>query len=428
MIRTWVVGAMALGTLTACVGSSQPQVTVAAPVEVVGPYRDGEADQIGSILDLFTAAARTDVRYTGSSDFVDDLNRRLGEGATPPDVAIVSQPGFFRQLVGDGKVVELGADAASALDSNYRDVSRDLGTVDGVGYGVPTRLNVKSLVWYRPDVFAQQGWAVPQSLDGLQELADTIVDETDLAPWCVALRSGGATGWPATDWVEDIVLRRQGSDAFAAWTDGSLPFTSSEIEAAFDEFAELVLAPGYLDGGVSAAVEATTDEVFDGLFADPPRCAMVKQADFAASWLPDDVTIGDDVMTFVLPAVEPTDEPPLVVGVDVAVAFDDEPTTQALMTYLARPEVGSSWVAAGGFISPKSSIEIDDYPDEFERDLAARVSSTEVLALDASDAMPPSVGTTLFWNGIIAWMAGAVDYEQFATSLDEAFAIASADG
>ena len=399
-------------------------MTVAAPIEVVGPYRDAEADQIGLILDEFEAMTGSEVRYTGSSDFVADLDRRLAEGATPPNVAFISQPGYFRQLVDDGHVAAPGNDVAVALDENYDESARRLGLVDGAAYGVPTRLNVKSLIWYRPEVFSDYGWSAPDTLDELHDLADSIVAETDLAPWCAALRAGGATGWPATDWVEDLALRRAGPDAMAAWTAGRLPFASDEIEAAFDEFSDLVLAPGHLDGGVSAAVETTTDEVFEGLFADPPRCAMVKQADFATSWLPDGVVIGDEVDTFVLPDVETTDQPPLVVGADVAIALDDRPGTQALLAYLAGPDVGRTWVEAGGFISPKSTIGLEAYPDGFERELAEVVLTTDELALDASDAMPPSVGTTPFWGGIVAWMVGTITYDDLAVTLDDAFAAA----
>jgi len=423
----WVASA---GLLAACVGRAEPPTTAAPPVEVVGPYREAEADQVGILLDEFTEATGIEARYTGSADYVADLERQLGEGSTPPSVAFIAQPGLFRRLVADGDVTALGEAAVAELEQNYGEATQELGAVAGVPFGVPVRLDVKSLVWFRPDVFDEYGWQVPATLDELRQLADRIAADTELAPWCLALRAGGATGWPATDWVEDIVLRRHGIETYRGWIDGAVPFSDPMIERSFDEFAELVFRPGSVDGGVSAAIETPTDEVFDGLFAEPPRCAMAKQGDFAAAWLPDGVTIGTDrtVDTFVLPGVEADGAAPLVVGADVAVALDDHADTARLMRFLAEADVGRTWVEAGGYISPKSSIGVEVYPDGFERELARIVLATDELALDASDAMPSSVGTTAFWNGIVSWMAGSITYDELATTLDEAFDAAIGGG
>lgn len=418
----WIATA---GVLAACVGSTAPPTTLSPPVEVVGPYREAEADQIGILLDEFTDATGIEARYTGSADYVADLQQQLSEGATPPGVAIIAQPGLFRQLAADGEVTALGSAVSTELDRNFGEAARRLGAVDGESFGVPLRLDVKSLVWFRPDVFDAHAWQVPATLEELQRLVDRIRSETDVAPWCLALRAGGATGWPVTDWVEDIVLRRHGIDTYRAWIDGTVAFADPRIEEAFDEFADLLLQPGAIDGGVAAAVETPTDEVFEGLLADPPRCAMAKQGDFARAWLPAGTAVGAGraVDTFVLPGVDADAVAPLVVGADVAVALDDHADTQRLMRFLAEADVGRSWVEAGGYISPKTSIGLEAYPAGFERELAEVVLATDDLVLDASDAMPPSVGTTPFWNGAVAWMTGAITYDELATTLDDAFAV-----
>ena len=45
-------------------------------------------------------------------------------------------------------------------------------------------------------------------MEELVALSEKIVADGG-KPWCIGLGSGGATGWPATDWVEDIMLRTQ---------------------------------------------------------------------------------------------------------------------------------------------------------------------------------------------------------------------------
>jgi hypothetical protein len=47
-----------------------------------------------------------------------------------------------------------------------------------------------------------------QTMEELKALTEQIVADGE-TPWCIGLGSGGATGWPATDWVEDMMLRTQ---------------------------------------------------------------------------------------------------------------------------------------------------------------------------------------------------------------------------
>ena len=73
-------------------------------------------------------------------------------------------------------------------------------------YGFFYNVNVKSLVWYSPENFEDAGYEVPESMEALKALTEQIVADGD-TPWCIGLGSGAATGWPATDWVEDMMLR-----------------------------------------------------------------------------------------------------------------------------------------------------------------------------------------------------------------------------
>ena len=67
---------------------------------------------------------------------------------------------------------------------------------------------MKSLVWYVPENFEDAGYDVPETMEELMALTEQIVADGE-TPWCIGLGSGGATGWPATDWVEDMMLRTQ---------------------------------------------------------------------------------------------------------------------------------------------------------------------------------------------------------------------------
>ena len=43
-------------------------------------------------------------------------------------------------------------------------------------------------------------------MEELIALSDQMVADGN-TPWCIGVESGNATGWTATDWMEDIMLR-----------------------------------------------------------------------------------------------------------------------------------------------------------------------------------------------------------------------------
>lgn len=413
-----------------CIGGSDGDADGESVITVFGPYRGSEADSFASSIEGFTERTGIEIRYTGSADFVTDLARRSLELNDPPDVAMVPQPGVLGALVDEERIAPLSGAALDQLDANYSPQARALGEVDGTTFAVPFRINIKSLVWYRPEVFDERGWERPHSLDELEATAARIQAEGSMAPWCLALESGTSTGWPATDWIEDLVLRRAGAEAYEAWAAGELPFASPAVTDAFEQMQALVLADGRVHVGAADSVEIPTTQVVDPLFGDDPGCAMAKQADFAIGWMPPGTSVGPDgdVDFFVLPAADPDAEPPLVVGGDLAVQFRSSPDVDAFIAYLAESQVGAPWASAGGFLSPKQTFDRTEYRDDTERRLAELLTSAEKLAFDASDRMPAEIGSRLLWDEITLWVAGARSYDDVAERLDEAFRAVDAAG
>jgi alpha-glucoside transport system substrate-binding protein len=390
-------------------------------VEVFGPYVGIEADRFAETLRPFERESGVTVRYIGSVDFVADLRRRAGEDSDPPDVAVVPQPGLVRQLATDGVIVRPGSAVADQVDANYSPTVAALGQIDSTLYGVPWRIAVKSLVWYRPAVFAAHDWKPPRTLAALDRLAAQVASDGELTPWCLGLSAGSATGWPATDWVEDLLLRTAGVDVYRGWVAGSIPFRDPRVAAAFGRFHGLVLASGRVAGGLAAVVSTSPADAVAPLFAATQGCAMLKQADFATAWMPNGSTIGPDgdVDWFLLPG-KTVGRVPILVGGDQIVQFRHSPDIDALMRYLAGPDAGTSWVRRGGFLSPKSTIPEDAYPAGYVRKLAQTVRGASTIAFDGSDEMPPDIGSGLLWREITRWAAGAEDYATLASRLDAA--------
>ena len=112
------------------------------------------------------------------------------------------------------------------------------GNVDGTQYGVPAKSDLKSLVWYIPSAFAEKGYEVPTTLDDFFALTQEMAANGD-TPLCVGIESSTATGWPFTDWVEELILREQGIDFYNQWVAHEIPFNSPEVVEIFQQIGDL---------------------------------------------------------------------------------------------------------------------------------------------------------------------------------------------
>lgn len=404
--------------------ASDSEVTI----DVFGPYRDAEADNFAASLQQFEDDTGLTVRYTGSADFVTDLRQRVESGISAPDIAIVPQPGVVDDLIAADRIVPLDDTSVQELRDNYPAELVEQSMTNGEIFSAPGRESIKSLVWYRPSVFEEHGWEVPTTLDELGTLVEQIAqDETPIAPWCFAMQSGSATGWTATDWVEDLVLRIGGAEVYDEWAAGERGFDDPAVRDALVTFDELVLGAGRTAGGLRNILQTDVTRASGPLFGNDPGCAMYKQASFAESWFPGGTVIGTDVDFFVLPGTDPSAPTPLVAGGDSLVQFSDDPDVSRLMAYLISPEGSEVWAERGGFYSGSTTVDLDTYYTDTDRRFAELFRDGRDVRFDASDLMPSEIGSGLFWREITLWIAGTTTLDEFVAIMDAAYADADAD-
>src|SRR5690606_12455750 len=180
----------------------------------------GEPEETDAYQEIFDEMINSETDYTveieSSGNFEEQLQIRA-EGGTL-DVAAVPQPGTVRSMAESGQIValeDMGFDI-DELNDLLGESFMALGEVDGKHYGLPTNINLKSMVWYPKAAFDEAGYEVPETWDDLIALSDQIVEDGS-TPWCVGFGSEGSTGWPATDWMEDIMLRTAGPDVYDQW-------------------------------------------------------------------------------------------------------------------------------------------------------------------------------------------------------------------
>ena len=362
----------------------------------------------------FEECTGADVRYEGAREFEAQLPVRLQAG-NPPDIAYIPQPGLLQTLVRDypDVVVPVGDLAESNVDQYYDPSWKGYGTVDDVFYGTPLGSNVKSFVWYSPDMFAEAGYEIPETWDALIELSDQIVADGG-TPWCAGIESGDATGWPATDWLEDVLLRTAGPDVYDQWVAHDIPFNDPAIAEALEAVGSILKNDDYVNAGFgdvrTIASTPFTDAGFPILDGE---CWMHRQASFyAANWTEyqDDVVVGEDgdVFAFYFPAMT-VDERPLLGGGEFTVAFADRPEVAAFQAYLTSPEWVNNKITqhpGGGWVSANNQQDFDLYASPIDR-LSAELlaDDTAVFRFDASDLMPGEVGAASFWTEMTNWIA-----------------------
>jgi alpha-glucoside transport system substrate-binding protein len=152
------------------------------------------------------------INYVGDKSFETQILVRAKAG-NPPDIAIVPQPGLLQQLVATGAAKKAPQAVADNVDKFWGADWKSYGSVNGTFYAAPSGASVKSLVWYSPTEFKDKGYKVPTTLDEMMALTKQIA-ATGKKPWCAGIASGEATGWPITDWMEEMMLRLSGPDVY----------------------------------------------------------------------------------------------------------------------------------------------------------------------------------------------------------------------
>ena len=391
-------------------------------VEILGPETGAEAEGFLAAFGPFEERTGIDVSYSGTRDATTELNLAL-EAGDPPDIVIIPQPGRIIQFAESGDAVAVPDSVMANIGGSYDSFWFDLATTGGHVYGVPNKGDVKSLVWYSPQGFADNGYEIPATWADLEALTEQMKADGNV-PWCVGIESGDATGWAFTDWMEDMMLRLHGPDVYDQWVSNEIPFNDSRVIEVANFVGDIWFAEGNVLGGRDLI--ATTGFKEAALPVAGGDCMMHRQANFAGAFFTEiGASLGPDgdVNVFYLPTV--SDEfGQVVLGAGThAVAFTDKPETLAVLEYIGTAEYADTRINAdkGGFLSPNRDHDTSLYSSDFDRTLAEILVSASPFRFDASDLMPGEVGAGEFWRSGTDFVSGAKTAEEFAEDVQDAW-------
>jgi len=374
-------------------------------VDVLGIWGDDELTSFEALVKPWEDSTGGDLSFLGTRDITAQLTTRV-EGNNPPDVAIPAEIGLFQDFAAEGLLAPLSEcpGLEAKITANYPDGFVDLGTVDGTLYGFFMKADTKGTIFYDPAYFAANNLTpltADSSFADLIALSDEIL-ALGLPPWSMGQGANGGTGFPGTDFIQQILLNEAGGDAYDGVIDGSVPFTDADVKDAWEKFGQIALTDGYTSQGSADVINATNfqDGVFPP-FEDPPEAAMTYMGGFASGFIADqfpNAVAGTDYDFFPFPGGGVTG------GSNIVYAFNSDPTTCSFLDHIASADAQQIWVDLGGFTSVNSNVDASSYPDVVAQAQAEQLTTAETFRFDLDDAIGGDLQST-FFTGVTSYLA-----------------------
>jgi alpha-glucoside transport system substrate-binding protein len=384
-------------------------------VDVLGVWGGDELTKFDAMVKPWNDRGG-DVNFTGTRGITADLTVRV-EGGNPPDVAIPAEIGLFEQFAKDGKLISL--DKCDGLEKlvkdKYPEGFLDLATIDGKLYGFFMKADTKATVWYNPQVF-QRANVKPldddSSWDDLVKLSEDL-KKSGIAPWSIGVESAEASGWPGSDWIQQIILNGQdGEQVYDGLIDGSVKFTDPRVKEAWNRFRTIALTEGYTAQQGATGINATNfQDSVQPAFGPSPSAAMVMLGGFASGFITGqfpDAKAGERYDFFTFPGGKVTG------GANIVYAFNDDPATCSFLNYLASADAQEIWVKAGGFTAVNEDVDLKAYPNDIARKQAEQLLEADTFRFDLDDAIGGDLQNTYF--------AGITQFLSNPSSLDSILA------
>ena len=383
-------------------------------VTIMGSMQGKDEENLRAMASCFEEVTGAVIKYSGSRDFAALIVADLRSN-NAPNIAIFPQPGLAGDMAKEGHLIPLGQDAASWMAENYGAGQSwvELGTyADAKGekhfYGFAFKQDLKSLVWYSPEQFDDNGYEIPQTMEELIALSDQMVADGN-TPWCIGVESGNATGWTATDWMEDIMLRTTSPANYDRWVSNDLAFNSPEVINAMEMYGSFSRNDDYVAGGAASVATTFFGDAPKGLFSSPASCMMHRQASFIPAFFPkkgEEVVNGEADFFYFPPFASQNLGRPVLGAGTLYTMTKESAATRAFFDYLQEAKAHEAWMSQGAFLTAHKGASPAAYASEAQRKQGEILTTATTFRFDASDLMPGAIGAGAFWSEMTAFANG----------------------
>ncbi len=406
--------ALGLGTLflvAACGGgggtggSSSP-----TDVTVWTAWGGAELKAFKDVLAPFESKTGIKVHLTTNRDSTTQIANGIAAGTDLPDIAPgPTDPAQVKDWVSKGalKPIEtaLGSQFSDYMSNTYGALTAApggsgddpyIGLIGGKHYEMMVKTQVKGLIWYNKKVFTGQA---PKTFDDLLAINPSQYGAKSL--FCAGFESGAASGWPASDQIDNIIMRQSGDQVYTSWIQGKTKFTDPAIKLGYQTFLKEV-SDSAVYGGRNTALSTNFGKAGDPMFKTPAGCLFLEQATFITSFFQQDfpsqnLKAGTDFDFFAHPSVNPQYDGNVNGFYDNFAMYNDTSAARQLMAYMATKDAQQIWANDGGTLAARKDIT---YSDPVYKNAATIGGSANNLLVTGGDFMPADMQKA-FWQSLL---------------------------
>ena len=380
-------------------GSTDVTVWVAWGGQELTAFRD--------VLKPFESSSGVKVHITTNRDSTTQIANGISAGTDLPDIAPgPTDPNQVKDWVSKKalKPLEGFLDMNSYTTGTYPALvnapggaSDDpyIGIIGGKHYLLMIKTQIKGLIWYNKKVFTG---AAPKTFDDLLAINPSQYGAQKL--FCAGFESGAASGWPASDQIDNIIMRQNDATVYTNWINGKVKFTDAPIKLGYQTFLKEVSGANVY-GGANTVLSTNFGKAGDPLFKSPPGCLFLEQATFIANFFTQNfpgTKAGTDFDFFGHPTMGNSQYDGNINGFyDNLSMYNDTPAARKLMQYLATSQAQQIWANDGGTLG---AIKTLTYTDPIYKRAAEIASTAKNLLVTAGDFMPSDMRNA-FWKSLL---------------------------
>gem|GEM_PF-1964061 len=369
-----------------------------------------ELKSFRDVLAPFEKSSGIKVHITTNRDSTTQIANGIESGTELPDIApSTTDPIQLKSWVSKNKIQPLetymeGAMAPYLANTYPALVNAPGGAADDPYIGIlgskhymmMIKTQVKGLFWYNKKVFTG---TAPKTFDELLAINPSQYSGAQKL-FCAAVESGAASGWPASDQIDNIIMRQNDPTFYNNWIEGKVKFTDPQIKLGYQTFLKEV-SNANVYGGSNTVLSTNFGKAGDPLFKSPPGCLFLEQATFIASFFTQNkpgLVAGTDFDFFGHPSMGNPQFDGNVNGFyDNLAVYNDTPAVRKLMQYLSTAEAQQIWADAGGTLGAVKTLT---YKDPIFKRAAEVAASAKNLLVTAGDFMPADMRNA-FWKSLL---------------------------
>ncbi len=391
-------------------GGNAPSAS-STDVTVWTAWGGAELKAFKDVLAPFESSSGVKVHLTTNRDSTNQIANGIAAGTDLPDIAPgPTDPTMVKSWVSKGAIkpieTALGDQFSAYISNTYSALTTApggasddpyIGIIGGKHYELMVKTQVKGLIWYNKKVFTG---TAPKSFSDLTAISPSQYVAQKL--FCAGFESGAASGWPASDQIDNIIMRQSGETVYLNWVQGKQKFTSPEIKLGYQTFLQEV-SPQNVYGGSNTALSTNFGKAGDPMFKTPAGCLFLEQATFITSFFQQDfpslnLKAGTDFDFFAHPSMGNSQYDGNVNGFyDNFSMYNDTPAARKLMAYMATKDAQQIWANDGGTLGAIKSLT---YTDPVFKRAAEIAASAKNLLVTAGDFMPSDMQKA-FWQSLL---------------------------